>query len=275
MLKTAHWMQWVIVAMFGVYLAGRMIMAGTGDSDRDFHYKEFAALPVVDKGRLKPFDTVARGRLTLIQGNSTVKELDDMGRTVRTWTPEQWLLDVLSLQLNKENRLALNQKIFRIDNKDVLSFMHIEPKQPWRYAYYEFLPQIDELRAEVKHIEEDVEPKSRTVLQAKLMELASHIHMFEQLFLWDAPGIIPAKDGHWFSIADARKFGMPGQGMHPIAEDMLEILVHYSRGDVKEFNAKVKEYRLKFEKEQPSATSTAALEAYFNHLEPFYHCAVL
>ena len=59
------------------------------------------------------------------------------------------------------------------------------------------------------------------------------------------------------------------------ARDYLVMLQYYADGDVAKFNAALKDYRLRFEKELPDATNTAQLEAYFNRLEPFWHAGLL
>ena len=55
-----------------------------------FDLEAFGRLPVLMDGRLKPFDTVARTSLLLLQGRQAVNTPDG-----RTLTPDEWLLDVL------------------------------------------------------------------------------------------------------------------------------------------------------------------------------------
>jgi ABC-type transport system involved in cytochrome c biogenesis permease subunit len=277
MFQTAHWMQWVIVGLFGAYIGGQMVVAASGDSDSDFHYKEFAGLPVQEKGRIKPFDTVARSRLILIQGNSDVQELNENGKVVKSWTPEQWLLDVLSttVRADGQDRPALHQKIFRIENKDVLGLLHLDPRPSWRYSWKEIFPQRKSFDEEVKYIDENVEVKHRSLYQVKVMELASHLHMLEQLMFMSAPGTLPGREDKWESIAEAERFAQMGAPMHPQAREFLMILNYYADGDVQKFNAALKDYRVRFEKELPAATNTAQLEAYFNYLAPFQRAGFL
>lgn len=48
-------------------------------------------IPVLDEGRIKPLDTFAEEKVTLVTGRSKWKQLDDKGNTVRTYRPPELL----------------------------------------------------------------------------------------------------------------------------------------------------------------------------------------
>jgi ABC-type transport system involved in cytochrome c biogenesis permease subunit len=275
--KTAHWAQWVIVALFGLYLGAQFINAAGGDSDRDFHYRLFASLPVQENGRVKPLDTVARTRLMLINHKQTAKV--EVGRDDwKTVPADKWLLDVMSLTVaaNGNPRPAVEYKIFRVENEEVLGLLHLEPRPgSWRYSYAEIGKRTKELTDEALKADE-VEPRDRTLFQNKVLELMGHLRMFTELAKLEAPGVIPAEGTNkWASLADAERVGQAHGKMHPLAELFLGMLEDYSNGNVKGFNEGVKTYRAVFEKKMPDVVSAADTEVYVNELAPFYHCSVL
>jgi ABC-type transport system involved in cytochrome c biogenesis permease subunit len=73
------------------------------------------------------------------------------------------------------------------------------------------------------------------------------------------------------SISEAAESGDPD----PNTLSLFAILGSYSKQDVKGFNAELDKYQQRLAKEMPVETSKAALEAWFNDFEPFYHCIFL
>lgn len=80
---------------------------------------QFAELPVLYNGRVKPYDTIARNTLRLLADTETIKRVDENGKTVKV-PPVLWLLDAVS-----QNDRALDYKIFRIHNLELLEKMEI------------------------------------------------------------------------------------------------------------------------------------------------------
>ena len=287
MLKTAHWTQWLIVAGFGVVLGACVIFAGRGESPRDFQYREFGSVPVADNGRIKPLDTFARGQLIVLNGRATFEDEDG-----KTHSATRWYLDMMSTNVFKWQGPALRHKVFRIENMDVLSRLHLEQriKEHWRYAISDFAHSIADVKAiqeEARQIAKKVPAKERSLYQAKLVELASHLNLWMAIATWHSPGVIPGHGEHWASLGEAVEAAMAGgqldrDRLNPLAAHILDrVLGNFAEGDkatdrdkaADRFNDAVKVYHDAFNAQMPAVTSTVRLEAYFNELAPFIVCA--
>jgi ABC-type transport system involved in cytochrome c biogenesis permease subunit len=266
--KTAHPLQWVIVGLFGGYVLLNLVRAGVGDPANSYQFREFGALPIVEGGRIKPFDTLARSRLLIINRKQTFKDEDD-----KTCPATQWLLDTMLTQLPKGGA-GMRHKVFRIENDQVLGLLGLEQRPgKWRYALNEFQAHIKDLDREAK-LASKKEEKDRSLFEAKVLELAHHVDLYVRIASMETPGIIPTK-GDWLSLGQALDDARAGRDPHPLTVALFHALMSYAGHDVEGFNDAVKDYRAAFEKGMPEVLSTTGLEVYFNELEPFYHCAVL
>ena len=87
---------------------------------------EAARLPVVQGGRVVPLDTVARNNLMIISGRQSFT--NDLGDSVPAI---KWLLDVMTVHFaagKEQKESAYDEKVFRIENFQVLSLLHLEPR---------------------------------------------------------------------------------------------------------------------------------------------------
>ncbi len=107
------------------------------DPPDGFHLHDFAMIPVMDGGRPKPADSMARNDLTIISGRQTYRdEKGDEQPAVR------WLLDALSYKWSKDGS-AEKDKVFRIDNDQVLKVLDLAARPgSYRYALEEFAPHL-------------------------------------------------------------------------------------------------------------------------------------
>jgi ABC-type transport system involved in cytochrome c biogenesis permease subunit len=266
--KTAHPMQWAIVALFGAYAAFITIRAGVGDPARSFQFREFGSLPVIEGGRIKPFDTFARGRLMMISHRQDY--VDEEGNT-RSAT--QWMLDAMVTEIFRGSK-GMEHKVFRIEHEQVLALLHLEPRPgKWRYGLNEFFKHMLDLDRESKRAGK-VPEKDRSVYDVKVLDLAHHLDLFIRIAKFDTPGILPTT-GDWLSLREAFAEAGPNGRPDAVAVDLLRILDGYAKNDPEQFNAAVKEYHADIEKEVPGVAEAVRLEVYFNELAPFYHCAVL
>jgi ABC-type transport system involved in cytochrome c biogenesis permease subunit len=280
MLKTAHPVQWFIVACFGLFIGFNLIRAGSGDAPTGFHYREFGSVPVADSGRIKPLDTFARGQLIVLNGRTTFQ--DDEGNT---HPATKWILDVMATDLATMKGPALKYKMFRIENMEVLSFLHLEQRPGnWRYAINEFARGLDDLQKikdEAKRASKKPS-KDRSLFEAKIIELNGHLSLFTAIAFLHNPNFIPGDGEEWYSVADAyRAATVNGQldeeKLSPLAALIDRNLVGaHQRGDagVERFNEAIKVYHDAFSAKMPQIMNTAGLEVYFNELAPFYVCAV-
>src|SRR5207244_1142009 len=105
------------------------------------HLQAFGQLPVSDGGRFKPIDTYARVNLMLISNRQYF--VDEEGKSQPA---VKWLLDAMVSRAAKdETAPALQHKVFRIENDQVLALLGLEERPGLRYALTEFRDKIEEL----------------------------------------------------------------------------------------------------------------------------------
>lgn len=275
--------------------------------------QKLASLPVVEGGRVKPLDTVARVDLRLI---THTEEFTDSGGKRRPAL--QWFMDVASTSLKQSDGPAA-WNIFRIENEDVRSLMKLQRREGLRYSLNELREHLDTLQAEgdkAKAIPE----KQRTLYQAKVLELGHHVESYLRLASGDAPLILPPDPAveatEWRKLRIAQEqvmerarpklveeFRAAGIPLNPdeMNEDHQKravaiivarkdeetkkdaalvawerVLTTYADNDPKEFDAAVADYRkVVAEKVPASDLQRAELETFLNQSSLFYWCTVL
>jgi hypothetical protein len=100
----------------------------------------FASLPVVNGGRTKPIDTVARTALLVISNKTVYPDAEG-----RPQPAIRWLLDVMLLDKDKKAP-GWQHKVFRIENDQLLSMLGLELR-PGSLRYS--LAEIEEHRPEL------------------------------------------------------------------------------------------------------------------------------
>ena len=118
-------------------------MTPSEETVNGMNLREFGQLPIVDRGRVKPIDAMARTDLTLISGKQTYYDDEK-----KEHTAVEWLLDVLTSRPPFANQAAANNKVFRIENLQVLSLLDLKPKPgSYRYSLNEMGKKWNELDA--------------------------------------------------------------------------------------------------------------------------------
>ncbi len=123
------------------WIAGALAFAGVGAAllppgkVRGLDLDGFGRIPVLERGRVKPMDSLARNSLLLIRGRQSFQHL---GRTVGA---DEWLLDVMF-----RPDVAAEQQVFVIDAPEVLGLMGLQ-QQPSRYfALKTLAPHFQEIQ---------------------------------------------------------------------------------------------------------------------------------
>ena len=96
----------------GLALALALTFALPAGKVRGFDVAGFGTLPILEGGRVKPLDSVARNTLLVIHSRQGFRHA---GHNV---SPDEWLLDVLF-----RPQVADQQPIFVIDDLDVLGLI--------------------------------------------------------------------------------------------------------------------------------------------------------
>jgi ABC-type transport system involved in cytochrome c biogenesis permease subunit len=135
----------------------------------DFDLNGFGRLPVLNGGRLKPMDTVARISLLVLSGKQTV-HLDH-----RTLDALSWLIDVM-FQPEKADAYP----VFEIDNPDVLGFMGIQQTQKRRFSFAEIEPHADAIENQASQAEQ-IKSEQRSRYQTAILDLQNQVVLYQKL----------------------------------------------------------------------------------------------
>jgi ABC-type transport system involved in cytochrome c biogenesis permease subunit len=264
-----RWFPILIVGAAAVYLIGASLPPQ--DPTGAMQVTEVGKLPVLDGGRVKPLDTLARNFLLTISNRTTFVDVDG-----ETKPPVKWLLDV-AMAGHSKNSPAFEQNIFRIENDQVLNLLGL-PMRPgsYRYSYNELGPKLTVLEKEGKRVSE-IDPKERDLFDQKVLELAHHVSLWQGLSMMKDLRVIPPRKGEeeWDSLQDAFLTGEQTGIPNATARSFVEILDAYGSQDVERFNREVENYQAQLSKRVPADMAKVELEYHFNHWAPFYHCSIL
>jgi ABC-type transport system involved in cytochrome c biogenesis permease subunit len=89
-------------------------------SIKDLDYSELSKIPILHEGRIKPLDTFARVHLLIFSGKSSLPNSSAI----------EWLIELL---LDHQN--ADNQKIFKINNTDMLNALELDKTPSHKYSF--------------------------------------------------------------------------------------------------------------------------------------------
>jgi ABC-type transport system involved in cytochrome c biogenesis permease subunit len=206
---------------------------------------------------------------------------------------------------------SFQYKVFRIENLELLNMLGLPRREGFRYALAEFGSKLPELGEHAEKARQ-LDAAQLTILQRKILELERKIGLVDLLVKSFSPPDIrpesarddlfrairqqqalesrhpplvvpPAEaDGQWqtFSAAWTRGFiqrHMTNETPPPATEAWTKMVVAYSKDDVSEFNTEVAAYQKLLAEAPPENVNLRKtdFEAYFNHVEPFYHALVL
>jgi ABC-type transport system involved in cytochrome c biogenesis permease subunit len=130
--------------------------------------KEFGRLPVLDGGRVKPLDSVARTVLLELRGKQSLRH---EGRSL---SPAEWLLEAVA-----RPREADRMEVFRIDDPDVLGLLNQRGDRRY-FAFEVVAPKVDELDAQARRAD-GVEPGQRTRFERAVLELHRKVSVYQRL----------------------------------------------------------------------------------------------
>jgi ABC-type transport system involved in cytochrome c biogenesis permease subunit len=154
---------WIACALA---LLGAALMLRPQPPVRGFDLDAFARLPVLEGGRVKPIDSIARNSLLVIRG---AQEFQQDGRTVG---PDEWLLDVMF-----RPRVADAQPTFQIDDPDVLGILGLPLSTQRRYSFATIAPHIDAIEQQAE-VASKLEAKQRTPFQSAVVNLSQRLWLY-------------------------------------------------------------------------------------------------
>ena len=149
---------WLVVGAFVLYAAGKMYPKR--EMYKDFDLSAFGAIPVLDGGRIKPLDSVARTKMLFISGRSDFE--DTQGNTQPAIL---WLLETLAWG-DPNAGPAAEYRVFRVDNEQVLAELGLEERPgSYRYSWKEIVKSGDKFGRASTRGAEDRRKAARPVPQ--------------------------------------------------------------------------------------------------------------
>jgi len=264
-----------------------------------FDVEAFGRLPVLEGGRVKPVDSVARNALLMIRSKQSVRYDPDGDGPERALSvgADEWLLDVLF-----RPELADRYPAFVIDDPEVLGLMHLEQKGRY-FSFEQLFPHVGEIQrqAEAAH---QIEDKKRTGFQGAVANLFERVYLYYRLKntvqLPGTPGLAfelasaaaPGAARRHAALAEAAAFRPfpPPAGASPDAwknsgealaalaagqrdaalEPWARLGIAYSARDAASFGRALAELRAIEGAAAPEAVKQGDHEIVFNRAEPFY-----
>jgi ABC-type transport system involved in cytochrome c biogenesis permease subunit len=268
------------------------------EKEADFHYNDFAHLPVKYEGRKKPIDTLARNMLTILSGKQSLRT--EEGRL----SAVEWFLDSISGRTE-----AFDYKVVRIENLDVLTNLGLEERKGFRYSYNELMPSLGRIDSAYRAAYAK-ENRERDLFDRQIIKLGNKLYTFQnvlgsfedpsavpqeqllataqrymQLENYSLPLAIPPTSGNtrWrplMSVLLASHPAMQGVTGHNISVDPLGIhmgvmLAAYRDGNAAVFNQQLGQYGEALQSENPAAFEKIPFEVFYNRLGAFMKSAQL
>ena len=280
------------------WIAGLLALAGAAapllphGTVRGFDVAGFGHLPVLEGGRVKPVDTVARNALLMIRGAQSFRY------EKRSVDAEEWLLDVLF-----RPRVADGQNVFRIDDPDVLGMMGMKQTSARYFSFAHLAPHLGEIQRQAAAAH-SIDAKERSRFQAAVVNLFERAFLYYRLRntvqLAGTAGLAAEISGRAAPGAEERQQalaqfaffrpllpppGAPSDAFHstgealtaartgppdPALETWARLALAWSAQDPGPFNAAVGQLRDAAEAARPEAIRQAGHEWVFNRAQPFY-----
>jgi ABC-type transport system involved in cytochrome c biogenesis permease subunit len=277
-------------ALLAVALAASALLPAA--KTRGFDLDRFSRLPVLEGGRLKPIDSVARNSLLLLRSQQSFTW---QGRTVGA---DEWLLDALF-----RPEIADAQPIFFINDPEILGLLGLKQTSDRYFAFRALAPHLEKIEQQAA-LARDVDAKQRTRFQAAIVNLFDRIYLYyrlqntiqvkngprlsEEIAKAAEAGSVERQDGlaqlasfrllpppaggkaeDWRSIGEglrAVRTGAVDRGL----EQFARVADAYAKQDTALFNVSVAGFESLVALERPEALGHAGSEVMFNRAEPFY-----
>ena len=262
---------------------------------RGFDAHGFAVLPVLEGGRIKPLDSVARNSLLMLRSKQSAR-IDE-----RSVGPDEWILDVLFRPAEADKMQS-----FVIDDPEVLGILGLEQTADRYYSFDTLARHVDELEKQFQ-LASSVEPTQRNRFQSAVLNLYERVIVYHRLRnsvealgslglaaelakVHPIPGIdtstleshaaelaqmayfrpLPPVAGEapdlWHNVGEALTSGASHPGLRPLAL----LALAYREGTPEEFQSALTAYRSAIVELDPGAVAHAQREEIFNRIQPFF-----
>jgi ABC-type transport system involved in cytochrome c biogenesis permease subunit len=201
------WVMLGLVAVFLFSVFGRLTPSNTREP---YDLDAFARIPVIEGGRVKPLETVARVYLRTVSHRETF--VDPAGKTQPAI---RWYLDLIAAgSLDDDSTAACRDEVFRIENDQVRADLKLPLREGLRYSMKEMRPRLRDLEEKATVARKKVQAKKPVDLAGlKMIELEEHIVMVRSLSRLkglnaseqDTLRLLPPENGGgWRSLGDVR-----------------------------------------------------------------------
>ncbi len=290
-MKLTRYVPWLAAAAAVVAVA---VAAAPPGKVRGFDLEAFGRLPVLEGGRIKPIDSVARNALLMLRGK---QGFPFQGRSVG---PDEWLLDA-----TLRPDVADTQPVFVIDDPEVLGLLGVQQGSSRYYPFTVLAPHLDDIQRQAS-VAQGLDAKDRTRFQGAVLNLFERIYVYYRLRntlqVTGGPGLageiaargtpgaaereralaelgyfrplLPAPGqpaDRWRTVGEALR----GRGDDPALDAWARIAGAWSAQDPTAFGAAVAEAAAMAEARQPAAVRQGGDELVFNRAQPFYLGMVL
>ena len=259
---------------------------------RAFDLDRFAGLPVLEGGRIKPIDSLARNSLLMIRGQQS---FNYQGATVG---PDEWLLDVLF-----RHDLADAAPVFVINDPDVLGMLGMRQTSERYFSFRTIGPHLEEIEQQAQRAMQ-LEARERTRFQGAVANLFERLLLYHRLrnsvALADGPPLaqlleqrgLPGSEKIAAQLAEMSSYrpvppaaGEPADAWHSVGESLergggpgvasLALLgAGWTAEDPASFNLAVSTLE-GLSSPLPGVVEQARREVLFNRMQPFYLGMVL
>jgi len=259
---------------------------------RGYDMDRFGRTPVLEGGRVKPLDSVARNALLMIRGKQGVPfEGRQLG-------PDEWMLDVLF-----RPEAADAQPVFVINDPDILGLMGLKQTADRYFSFDTISPHLQEIQSQAMAAQA-LEPVQRSRFQNAVVNLFERLvlynHLENSVQLADSPGLLAEMQGlggpqsaeRARNLAEDSRFRilppLPGQSPdawmntgeallaaasgtpHPALVALAAAGAAYHAGQPEAFNRGVADLQGLTANLRPGALRHARSEILFNRVQPFY-----
>jgi ABC-type transport system involved in cytochrome c biogenesis permease subunit len=265
-----------------------------GGKVRGFDVQGFASLPILEGGRVKPLDSVARNSLLVIHSRQGFRH---EGRMVG---PDEWILDVMF-----RPQVADQQAIFVIDDLEVLGLIGAKQTKARNYfSFADLSPHLEEIQKQALAAQ-PIPPQKRTRFQSAIVNLFDRVYLLYKLrntlqlagsqgLGWELqslgnpdatvrhqdltqlahfrilPPVSKAQPEAWMSVGQALGIAQAGGGLHPGLAPLAKLNAAYLANDPATFNQALADMNGLISTLKPGALDHASKEITFNRAQPFF-----
>jgi ABC-type transport system involved in cytochrome c biogenesis permease subunit len=264
---------------------------------RGFDVESFGHLPVLEGGRIKPTDSLARNSLLILRSKQT---FPDDGREV---SADEWLLDMLF-----RPEAAAKEPVFNVDDPDVLGMLGRQQTGSRYLSFLDLDPHLAEIQQQGEAAKA-MDAKRRSRFQSAVVTLYDRVVLFHRLAntvqLWNGPSLkevladrsqpeaadvqqqlteralfrpLPPLPGEkadqWKSVGEALHDSATG-GVDPRLSALARLGEDYRNQSASAFNSDVEGMLATLTMNHPEVSGQVNREVIFNRAQPFYLGMVL